>query len=157
LGECYRVLKARGVLIFSSHNPRSIFVRPSWNPHAVEAFCQSLCSRESLLFAPLLGIARTTRCAVALGQAIFTTTAKFWRAAGSRAFWSGNECLFDPAHGGIITHCWTPDHAISAVTARGFQVETYMGDDYPKKSGIFVTDWFYYAFRKPALSEKTCG
>jgi len=157
LRECYRVLKSRGVLIFSSHNPRSVLVRPSWNRQRLEAFCERLCHRTSYLFGPLFKLARITRRGLALGQAIFATATKFSRAVGSRSFWLGEGCILDSAHGGIVTHCWTPKHVIKAVAARGFRVETYMGNDYPRKSRNFVTDWFYYVFRKPALSEKTCA
>ncbi len=38
LRECARVLRAGGVLIFSSHNPRSILVRPAWDRERLRAF-----------------------------------------------------------------------------------------------------------------------
>jgi hypothetical protein len=78
------------------------------------------------------------------------------KAIPSRVFLAGEGCILDPAHGGLVTHCWIPNRAIADIAARGFQVETQLGDDYPWRSGIFVTDWFYCVFRKPELCEKTC-
>jgi SAM-dependent methyltransferase len=149
LRACYRLLKSGGVLIFSSHNPRSVLVRPAWNRERVENFCARRCSPTSGLFGPFLVLGNIARWSLAAGQAGAATLARFSRAIVSRAFWQGEGCVFDSAHGGLFTHCWTPTRAMTAVTARGFQVETYMGDDYPRRSGIFVTDWFYYVFRKP--------
>ena len=149
LRECHRVLKAGGVLIFSSHNPRSVLVRPAWNRQRVESFCARWCSPKSVFFGPLLALSNTARRALAAGQAGVATLARLSRAVASRAFWYGEGDVFDSAHGGLFTHCWIPARALKAVAARGFQVETYMGDDYPRRSGIFVTDWFYYVFRKP--------
>ena len=40
LKECHRVLRAGGTLIFSSHNPRSILVRPAWNRERLRAFAR---------------------------------------------------------------------------------------------------------------------
>ena len=156
LRECHRVLKGGGVLIFSSHNPRSVLVRPAWNPRRVESFCVRRCSPTSGFFGPLLRIIKAARRALSVGQASVATLAKFSRAVASPVFWRGEGCVLDSAHGGLFTHCWTPGRAVQTVVARGFQVETYMGDDYPRRSGAFVTDWFYYVFRKPEVCEKTC-
>ena len=41
LRECGRVLRAGGVFIFSSHNPRSIFLRPAWNRDRLRALPRS--------------------------------------------------------------------------------------------------------------------
>src|SRR5450755_4523319 len=42
LEECRRVLRNGGVLIFSSHNPRSILVRPAWDRARLRAFAGKL-------------------------------------------------------------------------------------------------------------------
>ena len=44
LRECGRVLRADGVLVFSSHNPRSIFVRPAWDRERLRAFAGTIVS-----------------------------------------------------------------------------------------------------------------
>ena len=63
------------------------------------------------------------------------------------AFWRGEGCLHDNAHGGLITHCWVSRRAISELQRRGFRREEVVGDDYPQASGEFITDWYYYVFQ----------
>src|SRR6202451_1491041 len=44
LRECHRLLRAEGVLIFSSHNPRALLVRPDWNRERLRALARRLVS-----------------------------------------------------------------------------------------------------------------
>jgi len=69
---------------------------------------------------------------------------RVWR----RAFWSGDGYMVDPAHGGTLTHYAVPERVIAEVEQQGFQFLRVAGDDYPRRSGAYVTDWYYYVFRK---------
>jgi hypothetical protein len=73
---------------------------------------------------------------------------KTWQKIRTRAFWKGIGPWLDPSHGGLVTHTWTPAHCIQEVTIAGFQISKYLGDDFPRASGEFVTDWYYYVFKK---------
>jgi hypothetical protein len=66
----------------------------------------------------------------------------------TRAFWHGEGYLFDPAHGGLMTHCWIPDRVINELERYGFQCQKVLGNDYPAVNGEYSTDWYYYVFSK---------
>lgn len=71
---------------------------------------------------------------------------------------SMNAHLRDPAHGGLITHCWVPDQVVAELRKQRFQFLKVLGDDYPRVSGEYTTDWYYYVFSKsePAGLGETC-
>ena len=71
------------------------------------------------------------------------------------AFWQGEGHALDSAHGGLMTHYWIPSRAIAEVRRFGFEVVTFVGDDFPRTSYMFVTDWYYYVFSKSELSTST--
>ena len=64
------------------------------------------------------------------------------------AFWRGEGNLYDSSHGGLTIHCATPQRVIAELTELDFQIVTFMGDDYPRTSRAFFTDWYYYVFAK---------
>ena len=66
----------------------------------------------------------------------------------SRAFWRGEGSLVDSAHGGLLTHYWIPIRVINELDALHFRPERILGDDYPRPSHPYVTDWYYYVFGK---------
>jgi len=69
-----------------------------------------------------------------------------------RAFWSGDGYMVDPAHGGVLTHYAVPEQVIAELEQQGFQFLRLAGDDYPRHSRVYVTDWYYYVFRKAETS-----
>ena len=62
--------------------------------------------------------------------------------------------MVDPAHGGLLTHYALPAQVIREIEAAGFQLVIYRGDDFPRSSGQFVTDWYYYVFAKTSTGEE---
>ena len=50
LQECWRVLRAGGVFVFSSHNPRAVLVRPAWDRERLRAFAGKLVPERGVLF-----------------------------------------------------------------------------------------------------------
>ncbi len=152
LAEIHRVLRDGGVLIFSSHNPRAVFLRPAWNPKRIEAVAQKVAGQRRWLLAPARVLLLWLRVAVALARSAIDSALRLSRRVWRRAFWSGDGYMVDPAHGGLLTHYAVPEQVIAEVQEQGFQFLRLAGDDYPRRSGVYVTDWYYYVFRKTETS-----
>jgi len=148
LQECKRVLRRGGVLIFSSHNPRAILVRPAWEREKLYAFAGKLVGEHGVLFRPVIFGLTIAKAVHAFLRASAASSVRVARRITKPAFWRGEGHLLDPSHGGLTTHCWVPQRAAAELTRSGFQLAEVMGDDYPSRSSVFVTDWYYYVFRK---------
>jgi len=155
LQEIQRVLRPRGVLIFSSHNPRSIWVRASWNPKQVREIAESIVRSDSAVFPAILWLLTASRRMLAGFQAVAHSLTRAARRLPTQAFWRGEGYWFDPAHGGLKTHGAVPDMVIRDAASGGFHCLRIQGDDYPRASHPYVTDWYYYVFSKSeATGEK---
>lgn len=148
LRECQRVLRGGGVFVFSSHNPRSVFVRPAWDRERLRSLARKLVSERSVFFpTALLGLT-AMKSVHSFLRAIAESLGRICRRVSKRAFWRGEGYLFDPAHGGLMTHCGTPARVREELTRFNFRQEAVLGDDRPRSSHELVTDWYYYVFRK---------
>jgi SAM-dependent methyltransferase len=154
LQEIRRVLKPGGILIFSSHNPRSIWMRPSWNPRRVQAMARTMAGSNSVLFRPLLGCLTAVRLILAWLQATLHSLRRAARRLPTRSFWQGHGYLLDPAHGGLKTHYAVPEKVQRELGGFGFELLRVLGDDYPRMSRPFVTDWYYYVFSRMGAAEE---
>jgi SAM-dependent methyltransferase len=104
LAEIHRVLRNGGVLIFSSHNPRAVFLRPAWNPKRIEAVAQMLAGQRRWLLGPARFLLLWLRVVVALARSAIDSALRLSRRGWRRAFWGGDGYMVDPAHGGVRTH-----------------------------------------------------
>ena len=147
--ECYRVLKPGGVLIFSSHNPRAVVVRPAWNHQRVRRIATVIAPAEGLIGRLLYLMLSCIAAVAATMRAALHTLRRLLRQSRYRAFWRGQGHVLDPAHGGLYTHCWVPKQVVAEVTRSGFCVLETVAGDYPRAGGQYVTDWYYYVFCKP--------
>ena len=146
--ECRRILREGGILIFSSHNPRSLLVRPAWDRARLRAFGEKFVSRQSRFFPALVSLLTVAKSLHAVCRAFAHSAARVVRRITTRALWRGEGYLFDTAHGGLMTHYVTPARAIRELADFDFQITAQLGDDYPMRSRISMTDWYYYVFSK---------
>jgi len=146
------------VFVFSSHNPRAIFVRPAWNQERLRAFAGKLVHERGVLYPVIVSALTSLKWLHSLFRATAESVARICRMASKTAFWRGGGYLFDPAHGGWMTHCGTPDCVRQELGRFNFRQEAFLGDDYPRRSHELVTDWYYYVFRKLEAAEgKSCA
>jgi SAM-dependent methyltransferase len=153
LREICRVLRAPGTLILSSHNPRSIVVRPSWNRKCMQSLAARVVPGESVFFQPILYVLKALRITLASVLAAFRSTVRIGQRLGLRAFWYGDGYWMDAAHGGLKTHGSVPEKVVSELGACGFRLMRALGNDYPHADSIYVTDWYYYVFSKSDAAE----
>ncbi len=140
--------------MFSTHNPRAILVRPLWNPQRVRRFAESLVGRGSHLGTPHRG--RDVRKAVTtVLRAGAESASRILRRVPRAMFWKGNGWLWDSSHGGLTLHYAIPSHVIAEVEKHGFRFLQVLGDDYPRPSRPYITDWYYYVFAKSADGDST--
>jgi SAM-dependent methyltransferase len=155
LREIRRVLKPEGILIFSSHNPRSIWVRASWNPQRVRGIAETIVGSNSVLFRPLLWSLTAVRVILAGVQSVLHSLRRAARRLPTQTFWQGQGYWMDPAHGGLKTHLAVPERVQRELGGLGYQLLRVLGDDYPLVSRPCVTDWYYYVFSKTGATGET--
>jgi SAM-dependent methyltransferase len=152
--EIGRVLKPEGILIFSSHNPRSIWVRASWNQQRVRDLAQTVVGSDSALSRPLLWCLTAARVMLAGLQAVLRSLGRAARRLPTRSFWQGQGYWMDPAHGGVKTHLASPEKVARELGRFNFRLLGVLGDDYPRVSRPYITDWYYYVSSKVVAAEK---
>lgn len=152
LRECFRVLRPGGVLIFSSHNPRAVLVCPAWSRERLRALAARVVGSESTWCEVLTTLLVPLKAVHSVVRASFGTVARLGRRVGKAYFWRGEGYALDAVHGGLMTHYWTPRHAIAAVSSFGFRLLTCEGDDYPRAGHALTTDWYYYVFARNDFS-----
>jgi SAM-dependent methyltransferase len=148
VSECHRVLKPGGVLIFSSHNPRALFIDWRWDRERLRTLAIRLAGRRKLLFYPALWVLTCGRISLALLRTVKSAIPRAAERLPTRAFWLGDGYILHPSHGGLMTHCATPRRVIAELAAVPFELLRELPEDYPQKSRHYGTRWFYYAFAK---------
>lgn len=143
LQECHRVLRNSGVLIFSSHNPRAVIARREGATPGRNLSAQSPKATNTWLNA-VMG-----RIVVFLALARLSLE-KAFRYCLHRPFWRGEGYMLDSER--LMTHFWTPKNAIAELDKYGFRCIAVQGDDYPKTSYMFRTDWYYYVSHKTEVA-----
>jgi ubiquinone/menaquinone biosynthesis C-methylase UbiE len=150
LRECWRVLRPGGKLIFSSHNPRAIFVIRSWNPQRVKDFSYKLAGKNRLLYALTVVAATIAKAGICFLRTFFESLVRIARRVPRKTFFAGEGYMWDPAHGGLMTRYGVPCKIIAELQELQFELIQFLGDDYPRESHSLISDWYYYVFAKPA-------
>lgn len=146
----HRMLKPGGVLIFSSHNARAVFAPPRWNVERLRRSARRSSAGFNVLYFPMLGILTSARFVLAFCQSVAASLLRLYKKVPSRVFWRGEGNLVDSVHGGLLTHYSTPGLVVAELNALPFQLERILGNDYPRPSHRYATDWYYYVFAKPS-------
>jgi ubiquinone/menaquinone biosynthesis C-methylase UbiE len=146
--ECNRLLRMDGKFIFSSHNPRAVVVRSEWSARRVRAFSRKLVGRRSLFYNLIVSATTVAKGISSSLQALTATCKRICCRATQGAFFTGEGFMMDSIHGGLTTHYCTPDRAISQCREFGFECVQVTGDDYPRPSWLYSTDWYYYVCTK---------
>lgn len=148
LRECGRVLRAGGVLVFSSHNSRAILSRLAWDRERLRAFAGRVVSERSVFFGSVLAALTVAKSAHSVLRASAESAIRMGRRLPKAVFWRGEGYLIDSVHGGCMTHCGTPARIREELAKFDFQPAAVLGDDHPRRSHKLITDWYYYVFLK---------
>jgi len=134
-------------------------VRPSWNPKKIEEIARSMVGNSTALFLPAKIALTCIRAGIALAPSVGATAVRLIRRLPTRASWHGEGYLVDSAHGGLLTHCALPDRVSAELARLGYRLLKVLGDDYPRESRPYITDWYYYVFAKAEMptSQTPCA
>jgi len=142
--ECWRVLRANGVLIFSSRTPHAILARRT--PGLIKRYRLDHIPAHSGTFSFHIGRIRNFIIApLALAK---ITLEKTYLYARKPAFWKGVGYMLDNT--GLLLHYAIPRKVIGEMSQYGWQLLATQGGDYPRKTRPLATYFHYYAFSKPA-------
>jgi ubiquinone/menaquinone biosynthesis C-methylase UbiE len=144
LAECHRVLRNRGVLIFSSHNPRAIFERIAWDSARLRTFAEKFLSTSHLLFSVCFGCLTALKSTHSLTRALVNSLRRTFYRMHTRTFWQGSGPMFDSAEGGMKLYFCVPAKAKGQLANAGFSCAEVLGNDFPCAGRSLVTDWYYY-------------
>jgi ubiquinone/menaquinone biosynthesis C-methylase UbiE len=154
LREIRRVLRSGGVFIFSSHNPRAILVRVSWNRQRVRNLAERIAQRTPILVSPLFGVLIAARVTLAVLRSTVQSMGRAGCRLPTKLFWQGEGYWMDPVHGGLNTRYAVPAKVVAELRKFGFTLLRVLGDDYPMISSQWVTGWYYYVFCNNGTGEE---
>jgi ubiquinone/menaquinone biosynthesis C-methylase UbiE len=147
LQECNRILRDGGVFIFSTHNPRAIFVQPAWNQDKVRQFAMRMAGANSAILPFAVSVVTLLKAVHASARALAWSLARMPRISTS-AFWCGEGYIQERVHGRLAVHHAVPAHVTRELTSCNFRFCEAVGNDYPRKAGAYFTHWYYYVFMK---------
>ena len=149
LCECWRVLRPDGKLIFSSHNPRAVFVIRSWDRERVKAFSRHLVGENKFLYSLTVTATTLAKAGLSSLRTLRDSLARILQRVPRKTFFAGEGYMWDRAHGGLVTRYGVPHKIIAELQQFGFKFVQMLGDDHPRKSHSLISDWYYYVFSKP--------
>jgi len=148
LRECHRVLKAGGVCIFSTHNPRSLFLAWRWDRERLRRMASRVSRGKGVLFNLTLAALTCARVTLAFTKSFWKAIPRAWRRLPTATFWRGEGPVVDPSYGGLVYYCAIPACVTAETTRAGFRLLKSLPEDYPATGYQYSTRWYYYAFSK---------
>jgi SAM-dependent methyltransferase len=148
LQECYRVLRKQGVFIFSTHNPRCLFLDLHWDLPRLRTLAKKVTGGVRPLFYPALAALTGARVGLGLVRSLVGAIPRAYQRLPTKAFWQGEGYVIDHSGGGLITHCAVPVRTVAELTRFQFRLLRKVPDDYPHRGWQYSTRWDYYAFSK---------
>jgi ubiquinone/menaquinone biosynthesis C-methylase UbiE len=124
MSELHRITKSDGMVIFSSHNAKQLFV---W---------------------PALRGAGLLRGGWRLLRSIYKSVPLAIRTIRSGGLSRGTGYVVDPGHWGSLTHVSTPESIASDAQLAGFEIAEVIGGHFPASTPSYLTNWYYYVLRK---------
>jgi len=101
---------------------------------------------------PFVWFLTAGRVSLAVLQAVLRSLGRTARRLPTRMFWQGQGYWMDPAHGGLKTHLAVPRKVERELGGLGYRMLRMLGDDYPRVSRPYITDWYYYVFSKTGVT-----
>ena len=148
LRECRRVLKAGGVYIFSSHNPRSLFIDWHWDRDRLRNLANKITKRGGVLFDMAFLALTCGRMILSIARSFAKAIPRAYRKLPTAAFWRGRGYIWDPTHGGLQNHYALPTKVVAELNQFDFRLLEVLPENYPVKSSVYSTRWYYYVFTK---------
>lgn len=147
LRECHRVLKAGGIYIFSSHNPRSLFIDWQWDRDRLRRLAKRVAKGEGVLFDLTLAALTCGRVSLGIARSIAKAIPRASRRLPTAAFWRGEGYIADPVYG-VVIHHGIPARVVAELSHFGFRFLQVLPENYPNRGYEYSTRWYYYAFSK---------
>jgi len=148
LAECNRVLKPGGVFIFSSHNPRGLFLDWRWDRDRLRRLAHRVSEGDGLLFQLSLAALTCGRVALAIARSFVKAIPIARRRLPTAAFWRGEGYVVDPSDRNLTYYCGIPACVVAELNRTGFRLLRQLPENYPVKGYEYSTRWYYYAFSK---------
>jgi ubiquinone/menaquinone biosynthesis C-methylase UbiE len=148
LRECHRVLKTGGIYIFSTHNPRCLFIDLQWDRNRLRTLARRAVKREGVLFHLILATLTCGRIILSIARSLGKAIPRIYRRIPTAAFWRGEGYVLDAVHGGLQIHYAVPAKVVAELNRAGFRLLQQLPENYPVKGTEYSTRWYYYAFSK---------
>lgn len=148
LRECYRVLKAGGVYILSSHNPRSLFLNWRWDRDRLRKLSSKVAGSGSVMFNLTLAALTCGRVMLSVARSSVKAIPRARRRLPTAAFWRGEGYIVDTSDSSLTYYCAIPPRVIAEFSRVGFRLLQELPEDYPCKGYQYSSRWYYYAFSK---------
>jgi ubiquinone/menaquinone biosynthesis C-methylase UbiE len=148
LRECHRVLKTGGVFIFSSHNPRCLFIDWQWDPERLRKLAQRVAKREGMLFDLTLAALTCGRIILSITRSLAKAIPRARRRFPTAAFWRGQGYIQGTTHGGLLIHYAVPAKVIAELNRFHFRLLQVLPENHPRRGSDYSTRWYYYACSK---------